>query len=110
MNLNQRPDPGTVVHLRPTTITAGAACRAYLPAVVVSYVRWPLVEVEIDRKGYQPRQIVHSDDIGLHPAKDKPRGDGVTQGARDDLPIPKPLYAKPRPLDLPEGWAEQSLF
>ena len=109
MNLTQRPDPGTVVYLRPNTKTAGAACRAHLPARVVSYDQWPLVEVEVEKEGWQPRHVVHCNDIGLNPAAKK-RGNGGDMAGGERLRIPKPLYAKPKPLDLPPGWDEQSLF
>lgn len=109
MRSDQRPEVGEVVHLRPTTKTAGAACRAYLDARVVSYDRWPLVEVAIDKKGFPPRVVVHADDCGIHPAKDKPTGD-MAGGGPADLKRPKPSLRPHKPIDLPPGWEEPTLF
>jgi len=116
VRFDQRPEVGTIVHLRPRTKTAGRACQNYRAAKVLSYERLPLVLVEVQyRKGEQHTDgdwiTVHLDDIGLKPAANAGKTVGDMAGAeKNDRAAPKPLFAKPKPLDLPPGWAEESLF
>lgn len=114
MNLTQRPEIGEPVHLRPRTKTTSAACRAYREGRVLSYDQWPYVRVElVYRAGeehiYGDTITVHSDNCGLNPATDKPKGD-MAGGQANAQSIPKPLHTKVKPLDLPPGWAEETLF
>jgi len=110
MRLDQRPEVGSVVHLRPVTKTAGWACRSYLAATVLSYDGWPLVTVQVWPKGKGAQTVqVHADDIGLHPAKDRKSGDQVTED-RHGRKVPKPLYAKVKPIELGPGEEEMTLW
>lgn len=114
MRIDQRPEVGTIVHLRPNTKTAGRACRAYRAARVLSYEKLPLVLVEVQyREGEQHLDgdwvTVHINDIGLHPAAKTARPEGDMAGG-DAPPAPKPALKPHQPLDLPVGWAEEPLF
>lgn len=112
VRLDQRPEPGAIIHLRPTTKTCGRACLAYRAARVLSYKRLPMVLVEVQYREDEPHTdgdwiTVHIGCVGLHPAKGKNTGD---MAGSDRLVAQRSLGPKPKPLDLPPGWAEESLF
>lgn len=109
MRHDQRPEVGTTVHLRPVTRNAGPHCQAYAPAEVVSYQAWPMVSVRVPVEGAGTRTIlVHCDNIGLHPAKNKAVGD---QAAK--IPTqrqPKRMPGRLPEMVLPNGYEEVPLF
>lgn len=115
MRLDQRPEVGTVVHLRPNTKTAGRACQHYRAARVLSYDQLPYVEVEVQYRNDEQHADgdtiwVHILDIGLHPAASAEKNKGDMASGTADIKAPRPLHAPHKPLNLPPGWAEESLF
>jgi hypothetical protein len=113
VRLDQKPEIGTIVHLRPKTKTCGRACLAYRAAKVLSYKRLPMVLVDVQYREDEPHTdgdwvTVHLDCIGLHPAK----GKATVDMAGSDLSTSsqRGLGPKPKPIDLPPGWSEEPLF
>lgn len=104
-----KPPPGTIVHLRPALKTSPWVCQQMLAAEVVRFEDpWAFVKpIKDNRVGEVTK--VHMADVGLHPAKAKKSVDMAGSEA-GELRIPKPLYAPAKPLDLPKGWGEPTLF
>lgn len=110
MKFDQRPPPGTVVHLRPITRTASLACHRYLAVELVdAHTHWPMVVVRVGQMPDQQDIQVHADDVGLHPSKNKAKGDQASDVDRAEQQV-RALRGKPQPLELPEGWEEQTLW
>lgn len=94
MRLDQRPEIGTTVYLRPNTRTCSPVCYRRLAAEVVSYAQWPYVLVSI-REGTQPPRelLIHSENMGLHPQKQTSSGDSATDAK--NWRIPKLITRRP---------------
>jgi len=104
---------GRTVWLRPNTKTASKWCHLRLPAEIVSYTEWPIVQVHIEPGKKLAKMLirVHRLDIALNPAKGKQdrQGDSAHQSGAV-IASGRPAYRPYKPIDLPEGWEEQPLF
>lgn len=104
-------DVGVTVYLRPTTRQAPAECYKRLPAVVVSYDQWPMVQVRIFDTVEGRLLTVHRDNIGLRrkTVKREHHGDGV--GQEGTPPEPTRVLGRPvKPLSPESGYEEPMLF
>lgn len=107
VRFEQRPEVGTVVHLRPATPTAGRFCQRFLPARVLHYRRWPLVYLELTTEPHQ-QFYTHADNCGLHPHK-AAKNQGDQARAIVNRKVKPPMRPHP-PLDLRGDWSEPTLF
>lgn len=109
MRHDQRPEVGTKVHLRPVTKTAPLVCHRYLEVEVAGYDHWPLVTVWVGKMPDIRQMDIHADNIGLHPSKNKTKGDQASALENMERQL-KTMQGKKLPLDMPEGWEEQPLW
>jgi hypothetical protein len=105
---------GQKVYLKPTTKTAPRECYSGLAAELVSTDAWPYVYVTIDSLNSNGSNTlrVHRLNVVLHPpgftAKKSNDGDG--QNSTETERKIKPAFRPHKPLDLPDGVEEPTLF
>lgn len=104
---------GRTVWLRPATKTASRWCHLRLAAEIISFDEWPIVQVYVEsaRKGAKLLIRVHRLDIALHQtrAKQDKAGDSAHQD-HAVVAVGRPAYKPHKPIVLPPGMGEQTLF
>lgn len=113
MNEKTEAEIGQTVYLRPSTKAAPDECYRRLAAVLVSYDKWPYVQVRVfDRPNTPEGRViwVYRMNVGLHRTVESKKEGDTVQGDEKPRMVGKRIGAPVPPIDPESGYDQPVLF
>lgn len=102
---------GQEVFLYPHSKTASRACWRQLSVTITKPPKkhWPMLVVEWHEPGGRHWELVHKDNIRLRRPTGKAEGD-ATQDHEAVFATPRKIGSAFKPVELPDGYEQETLF